>query len=339
MDILIAGAGPIGLATAIAATRRGFDPVVIDTGAIVESIVRYPVGMTFFTTPDRLEIGGHPLVCSSQKATREEALMYYRGVARVEGLRIRPFTRLVGARREGDRIVCELEGTLAEPRHEVVRVDRLVLATGYFGQPNRLEIPGEDLPHVSHYPVEAHSLAGLDVVIVGAKNSAIEQALGAYRAGARVTVVHRADALKSSVKYWLRPDFENRVKAGEIAVRWATQVVEIGPSEVVAHGPAGPIRLPADRVLLLTGYRPDFGLLRSIGIELAPDTGRPSHNPETLESNVPGVYLAGSLTAGRFISEVFIENGRFDGDKIFGDPSSRERATESSGRIDRPVGE
>ena len=336
---IIAGAGPIGLATAIAAKRRGIDPLVVDAGAIAESIVRYPVGMTFFTTPDRLEIGGHPLVCSGQKATREEALMYYRGVARVEGLRVRPFTRLAAARREGDGIVCELEGTLAEPRHETVRVDRLVLATGYFDHPNRLEVPGEDLSHVSHYPVEAHSLAGLDVVIVGAKNSAIEQALGAYRAGARVTVVHRGDALRPSVKYWLRPDFENRVKAGEIGVRWSTQVVEIGPSEVVAHGPAGPILLPADRVLLLTGYRPDFGLLRSIGIELAPDTGRPAHDPNTLESNVPGVYLAGSLTAGRFISEVFIENGRFDGEKIFGDPSSRRQAVDSSGRIDRPVGE
>lgn len=338
-SVLIAGAGPIGLAAAIAAKRRGVDPLVIDTGAIAESIVRYPVGMTFFTTPDRLEIGGHPLVCSGQKATREEALMYYRGVARAEGLRVRPFTRLAAARREGDGIVCDLEGTLAEPRHETVRVDRLVLATGYFDHPNRLEVPGEDLSHVSHYPVEAHSLAGLDVVIVGAKNSAIEQALGAYRAGARVTVVHRGDALRPSVKYWLRPDFENRVKAGEIGVRWSTQVVEIGPSEVVAHGPAGPILLPADRVLLLTGYRPDFGLLRSIGIELAPDTDRPAHDPETLESNVPGVYLAGSLTAGRFISEVFIENGRFDGEKIFGDPSSRRQALDSSGRIERPVGE
>lgn len=339
MSTMIVGAGPIGLATAIAAKRRGIDPLVIDAGAIAESIVRYPVGMTFFTTPDRLEIGGHPLVCSGPKATREEALMYYRGVARVEGLRIRPFTRLAGARRELDGIRCELEGTLAEPRREAVRVDRLVLATGYFGQPNRLEIPGEDLPHVSHYPVESHSLSGLDVVIVGAKNSAIEQALGGYRAGARVTVVHRADALKPSVKYWLRPDFENRVKAGEIAVRWATQVVEIGPSEVVAHGPGGPIRLPADRVLLLTGYRPDFGLLRSIGIELDPGSGRPAHDPQTLESNVPGVYLAGSLTAGRFISEVFIENGRFDGEKIFGDSSSRRQALDLSGRIDRPVGE
>ncbi|MFN0178302.1 MAG: YpdA family putative bacillithiol disulfide reductase [Gemmatimonadales bacterium] len=339
LSTLIVGAGPIGLATAIGAKRRGIDPLVIDAGAIAESIVRYPVGMTFFTTPERLEIGNHPLVCSGQKATREEALMYYRGVARAEGIRVRPFTRLTGARRTSNGIECELTGTLAHARVEALRVERLVLATGYFGHPNLLDVPGERLPHVSHYPVEAHSLAGLDVVIVGAKNSAIEQALGAYRAGARVTVVHRGDGLRPSVKYWLRPDFENRVKAGEIAVRWATRVVEITQDEVVTRGPTGTVNLPADRVLLLTGYRPDFDLLRGMGISLAPDTGRPAHDPETLESNVPGIYLAGSLTAGRLLSEVFIENGRFDGEKIFGDPASRGRAAQSVERIDRPVGE
>lgn len=336
--VLIVGAGPIGLACGIAARRQGLDPLLIDAGAIAESIVRYPVGMLFFTTPERLEIGGHPIVCSGPKPTREEALMYYRGVARAEGLRVEPYRRLVGVRREHGRLRCAVERTLGSRRPETIDADRLVLATGYFGHPNLLGVPGESLPHVSHYSEEPHRLNGLDIVIVGAKNSALELALAAFRAGARVTVVHRAPTLKPSVKYWLRPDFDNRVKAGEIAVRWETTVTEIG-DEVVVQGPGGVERLPADRVFLLTGYHPDFGLLESIGIRLDPETGRPDHDPATLETNVPGVFIAGSLTAGRFISEVFIENGRFDGEKIFGSRPERAEAHAAVERIYRPVGE
>jgi thioredoxin reductase (NADPH) len=320
---LVVGAGPIGLACAIAARRRGIDPLVIDAGAIAESIVRYPVGMVFFTTPDRLEIGGHPFVCAGPKATREEALMYYRGVARAEGLRVRPYTRLVGAERDTDGIACRLERTLGDRRPASVACERLVLAIGYFEHPTLLGVPGEDLPHVSHYSEEAHRLCGLDVVIVGAKNSAVELALNAFRAGARVTVVHRGPSLKPTVKYWLRPDFENRVAAGEIAIRWDSVVEAITAGDVAVRGPVGVERLPADRVFLLTGFRPDFALLRALGVTLDPDSQRPAHDPATLETNVPGVYLAGSLTAGRFISEVFIENGRFDGEKIFGGGGSR----------------
>jgi thioredoxin reductase (NADPH) len=338
-SVLIVGAGPIGLACAISAKRAGQDPLVIDAGAIANSIVRYPVGMVFFTTPDRLEIGGHPLVCSGQKPTREEALMYYRGVVRAEGLRVRPYTRLVSAARTSDGVSCQLESPLGRDQRIRVRCERLVLATGYFDHPNLLGVPGETLPHVGHYPEEPHRLVGLDVVIVGAKNSSIEQALASYRAGARVTVVHRGEGLKPSVKYWLRPDFENRVKAGEIKVRWRTVIEAIGPGEILVRGPAGPERLVADRVLLLTGYRPDFDMLKSIGIELDSETGRPTHDAATLETNVPGVHLAGSLTAGKFISEIFIENGRFDGDRIFGDSATRRQAGEQFSRIDRPLGE
>jgi thioredoxin reductase (NADPH) len=336
---LIVGAGPIGLACAVAARRHGLDPLVIDAGAIAESIVRYPVGMVFFTSPDRLEIGGHPLVCAGAKPTREEALMYYRGVVRTEGLRVRPYTRLVAAERAAGAVRCRQERTLGERRAETVECERLVLATGYFEHPNLLGVPGEDLPHVSHYSEEPHRLAGLDVMIVGAKNSAIELALNAFRAGARVTVVHRGGSLRPSVKYWLRPDFENRVQAGEIAVRWNTVVEAITSGDVAVRGPDGAQRLPADRVFLLTGYRPDFALLSAIGIALDPETGRPAHDPVTLETNVPGVYIAGSLTAGRFISEVFIENGRYDGDRIFGDAEARARAVARAGRTTRPVGE
>ncbi|MGE0551836.1 MAG: YpdA family putative bacillithiol disulfide reductase [Gemmatimonadales bacterium] len=339
-SVLIVGAGPIGLATAISARRRGIDPLLIDAGPIASSIVRYPTGMSFFTTPDRLEIGRHPIVCGGPKPTREEALMYYRGVARVEELRIRTYQRFVGATRAADGFHSEIERTLSEPTRETIVSERLILATGYFDHPNRLNVPGEERPHVSHYSAEPHLLAGLDVVIVGGKNSAVELALNAFRAGARVTLVHRRPELKPSVKYWLRPDFLNRVKAGEIAARWETVVDAIGPRTVTLRDAAGRTsELPADRVFLLTGYRPDFDLLRSLGVELAPDTGRPTHDPTTLETNVPGLYLAGSLTAGRFISEVFIENGRYDGEKIFGTQSEREGAMRRFGEPERPVGE
>ena len=315
-DVLIVGAGPIGLACAVAAKRRGLDPLVVDAGAVVNSVLHYPVGMTFFTTPDLLEIGGHPLACAGQKPTREEALKYYRGVARAEQLRIRPYTRLETARREGDALVCELSG-----RHgpERVRCGRLVLATGYYDHANPLGVPGEDLPHVSHRFDEAHRSFGLDVVVIGGKNSAIEAALELYRAGARVTLVYRRDAFKPTVKYWLKPDIENRIGASQIAARFGAVVLAIEPEAVrIRRGDGQEERLPADRVYALTGYHPDFELFRRIGIALAPGTDRPSCDPETLETNVPGVHLAGSITAGRATSEIFIENGRFDGEKIFG---------------------
>jgi thioredoxin reductase (NADPH) len=336
-EVLIVGAGPIGLACAISARRRGLDPLVIDAGAIANSIARYPVGMVFFTTPERLEIGGHPLVSSGPKATREEALKYYRGVARAEGLRIRTFVRLASAERKDARLGCRLVTRLGE---ETLSSSRLVLATGYFGQPNLLGIPGEDLPHVSHYAEEAHVSTGLDVVIVGAKNSAVEQALNCYRAGARVTLISRGGALKPSVKYWLKPDLENRIKAGEIAARWGATVARIDSRNVVITTGANREELvPADRVYLLTGYQPDFALFLRLGISLEPESCRPSIDPDTLETNVSGVHLAGSVTAGKKISEVFIENGRYDGEKIFGDRESRAHAEALAKTLPRVLGE
>ncbi len=335
--IVIAGAGPIGLACAISAHRRGLDPLVIDAGAIANSIVRYPVGMTFFTTPERLEIGGHPLVCAGQKATREEALKYYRGVVRAEGIRVRPWTRLTGAEQRGGELVCQVATRTGEA---VLACERLVLATGYFDHANRLGVPGEDLPHVSHWFGEPHLSTGLDVVIIGGKNSAVEAALLCFRAGARVTLVYRRPELKPSVKYWLRPDFENRVKAGEIRACLGAEVVEITATAVgVTHHDGREERIPADLVYALTGYHPDFDLFARIGIRFDEATGRPTLDRDTLETNVPGVYLAGSVTAGRNISEVFIENGRFDGEKIFGDRASRVAADVSYRETLRPVGE
>ncbi len=319
-DVLVVGAGPIGLACGIAAKRHALDPLIVDAGAVVNSVAHYPVGMHFFTTPDLMEIGDHPLACAGQKPTREEVLKYYRGVVRAEKLRVRPYTRLVGADPDPAGLRCALEG-----RHgpTELRCRRLVLATGYYDNANLMGVPGEDLPHVSHRFDEAHLSFGLDVVVIGGKNSAIEAALELYRAGARVTLVYRGEALKPSVKYWLKPDIENRIKAGEVGVRFGAEVVKIDGQAVTIRAHGREERLAADRVYALTGYHPDFDLFRRIGIALDPVTDRPACDPETLETNVAGVFLAGSISAGRATSEIFIENGRFDGEKIFGAPATR----------------
>ncbi|MBI2073042.1 MAG: YpdA family putative bacillithiol disulfide reductase [Gemmatimonadetes bacterium] len=335
--VLIAGAGPIGLACAISAQRRGLDPLVIDAGALANSIARYPAGMVFFTTSERLEIGGHPFVSAGPKATREEALKYYRGVARAEGLRVWTYTKLVSAARRTDRIECEVHVRLGSTR---LAGARLVLATGYFDHPNRLGLPGEALPHVSHYFDDPHLGYGQDVVVIGGKNSAAEAALQLFRAGARVTLVYRGREFPPTVKYWLRPDLENRIKAGEIAARLGAQVTDITPCEVgIVRADGAAERLPADRVYALTGYHTDFELFRRIGIAVDEVSGKPRINPGSLETNVPGVHVAGSLTAGRKLSEIFIENGRFDGEKIFGDAASRTRAERVYAGLRREVGE
>ena len=328
-SVIIAGAGPIGLACAISAKRRGLDPLIIDAGAIANSIVRYPVNMTFFTTPERLEIGGHPLVCAGAKATREEALKYYRGVARVEALRVKTFTTLI------DKNTVETRFG-----REQITCETLVLATGYFDHVNKLNVPGEELPHVRHYFDEAHLSSGLDVVVIGGKNSAVEAALQLFRAGARTTIVYRGATWPKSVKYWLRPDLENRIKAGEIQARLGSQVVEVTPRDVLVRGALGnEERIPADRVYSLIGFHPDLDLFSRIGIAFDPETGRPQINPETLETSVPGVFVAGSVTAGNKISEIFIENGRFDGEKIFGSPAERRQARDLYQGIRRETGE
>jgi thioredoxin reductase (NADPH) len=314
-EVLIVGAGPVGLACGVSARQRGMDPLIVDAGAIVNSIAHYPIQMGFFTTPDLLEIGGHPLVCTGQKPVREEAMMYYRGVVRAERLRVQTYTSLLGAMLTADGIVASLAGTGGE---EELRCSRLVVATGYYDNPRRLDVPGEALPHVSHYFDEAHHSAGLDVVVVGGKNSAVEAALLLYRAGARVTIVCRKAQIGETVKYWMRPDIENRIKAGEIAARMNSSVKEILPRCVVVSGADGSYeRLAADRVYALTGYLPDTGLLRRIGVGIEEVSGRPTHDPATLETNVPGVFLAGSICAGYRTSDIFIENGRLDGERIF----------------------
>lgn len=319
-DVVVAGAGPIGIACAISAKRRGLDPLLVDAGAVVNSIVRYPIGMSFFTTPELMEIGGHPLTCSGEKPTREEALMYYRNVVRREGLRTQLYAKLIGAKRVDDVLVCELRGTSSVPVPEEIRCRRLVLATGYYDQPRLMGVPGEDLQHVSHYFDEAHRSFGLKVVVIGGRNSAVEAALALFRAGADVTLIYRGTEFPPSVKYWIKPDIENRIRAGEIRARLGAEVRKIDRSQVHIRDSDGKEEsLEAHRVYALTGFLPDTDLFRRIGIEIDADSGKPAIDPETRETNVPGVYMAGSITAGYRTSDIFIENGRFDGNKIFGE--------------------
>jgi thioredoxin reductase (NADPH) len=316
-DVVIVGGGPSGLATAIGAARAALDYEVLEKGALVDSIFRFPRDMVFFTTPDLLEIGGLPFTTPYEKPTRVEALAYYRRVADAYRLQVS-----LGVRVDGIEAVAG-----AEPRFDVRgtgpdggpverRARTVVVAIGYYDHPNRLGVPGEDLPHVSHYYTEAHGFYRKRVVVVGGKNSAAEAALDLRRAGAHVTLVHRRDALGESIKYWVRPNIENRVKEGAIAARFGTRVLEIRPDAVVVEGPAGREELPADGVFLLTGYHPDRELLESAGVRVDAATCKPEHDPETLETNVPGLYLAGAVVSGNETNRIFIENGRFHGEKV-----------------------
>jgi thioredoxin reductase (NADPH) len=243
--------------------------------------------------------------------------MYYRGVARSEEVRVRPYTLLLEATRAGDGLECRMETRLGPER---IRCSRLVLATGYYDHPNMMGVAGEELPHVHHYFDEAHRSSGQRVVVIGGKNSAVEAALELFRAGARVTLVYRRSEFRPSVKYWMVPDIRNRIAAGEIEARFGAEVMEIEQTCVIIRAADGSREeLPCDRVYALTGYRPDFDLFRRVGIELDPETCAPAMNPETHGTNVRGVYMAGSITTGWETSDVFIENGRFDGEKIFAD--------------------
>jgi thioredoxin reductase (NADPH) len=318
-DVLIVGAGPAGLAVAIAAQKAGLGSLIVEKGALVNSILHFPTGMTFFTTPDLLEIGGLPFVTPYEKPTRGEALRYYRRVVDTYALEIAFDERVEAIAPEGDGFVVRSR-CLAPARtgsEEARRARSVVFATGYYDQPNRMGVPGEDLPHVSHYYDDPHPFFRKRVVVVGGKNSAAIAALELYRAGAAVvTLVHRDAALSGSIKYWIKPDIENRIREGSVQALLETRVCEIRPDRVVVQGPSGRAEIPADAVFLLTGYLPDAALMREAGVRVDPDTLRPEHDPETLETNVPGLFVAGSIVSGRDTGRTFIENGRLHGDVI-----------------------
>ncbi|MGI9102415.1 MAG: YpdA family putative bacillithiol disulfide reductase [Terriglobales bacterium] len=331
-DVVVVGAGPSGLATAIEAQRVGRRVACIDKGCLVNSLYHYPANMTFFTTPELLEIGDIPFPSAHTKPTREEALEYYRKVAEHYRLDIRQYQRVervsgkdgdfrITTCRMGTEILGALETESQGKLEEMMeyRARKLVIATGYYDLPNLMSVPGEELPKVFHYYREPHPFYDRDVVVIGGKNSAAIAALELWRHGARVTLVHRHDGLHGNVKYWIKPDIENRIKNGEVAAFFNTSVTRIEPDSVTILTPDGERRLKNDFVFALTGYHPDYAFLRSLGVQLTSDECRPIVDPATLETNVPGIYVAGVIVAGSKTNEIFIENGRFHGQHIAAD--------------------
>jgi thioredoxin reductase (NADPH) len=323
-DIICIGAGPTGLACAIEARRAGMRPLVIDKGCLCNSIYHYPVNMVFFTTPELLEIGDLPLVCAAEKPTRVEALKYYRKATEHYALELRLFERVLQVEGSNGRftVVTRTEKGIEQK----YQGKKIAVASGYYDLPNTLNVPGEELPHVSHYYTEPHEYWNQDVVVIGGKNSAAEAALDLFRNGAKVTVVHRDAQLGATIKYWVRPDIENRIKAGQVRALFQTHVKQITRDDVIVANGAGEKRLPARQVFALTGYHPDFTFIESLGVHLDPETRKPALDPNTLESNVPGVHLAGVVIGGRHTSEIFIENGRFHGKQIIDGLAGKQRS-------------
>lgn len=316
-DVIVIGGGPTGLACAIEAQRAGFSHLVIEKGCVVNSLFHYPTQLVFFTTPELLEIGDLPFVCEREKPNRQEALKYYRRVVDTYKLNVNQYERVLGVNGSDGDFRVETELVMTGERRSF-RAKKIVIAIGYFDRPNLIGIPGEDLPKVSHYYKDAHPFYDRDVAIIGAANSAAIAALDLYRHGARVTIIHRQATLRPTIKYWILPDIENRIKNGEIKAHFQTIVTEIKPTSIRIHHLATgeESELPNDFVFALTGYHTDNDFLRSVGIEIDPETMKPKHNPETMESNVKGIYLAGVVIAGKETGKIFIENGRFHGGQI-----------------------
>jgi thioredoxin reductase (NADPH) len=315
-DLVIVGAGPCGLAAAISAQRAGLKPVVIESQVAVSTIAAYPAYVRFFSTAEKLAIGELPFVIATEKPSRRDALAYYRAVVQHFHVPLRQREKVTAIEKEsaGDGFVVRSVTQAGEERR--TRARAVVVATGYFGSPNRLGVPGEDLTHVSHTYHEGHEAFLQDAVVVGGGNSAAEAALDLWRSGARVTLVHFGPTFDKKIKPWVLPDFSNRVKEGLIGARWNARVVAIDADHVVIRTPQGEDRLKADRVYIMTGFAPSLDLLRQTGVTIDRGTGIPRHNPETLETSVPGVYIAGVVVAGFDANKVFIENGRYHGDRI-----------------------
>ena len=313
-DLLVVGAGPTGLACAIEAQKAGFRVVLVDKGCVCNSLFHYPAHMTFFTTPELLEIGDIPFPSPNAKPTRNEALQYYRLVAAHYKLDVRQYHRVERITGTDGAFTVHIVDRFGRPSSLQSR--KLALSTGYYDLPNYMGIPGEDLSKVHHYYVDPHPYFEMDVVVIGGKNSAAIVALELWRSGARVTLVHRGPGIQPHVKYWIKPDIENRIKNGEIKAYFHSHVVEVAPDTVSVQTPQGCIELKNDFVFAMTGYHLDFSFLEAMGIRFEGPDRLPVCDPETLESNVPGIYLAGVIVAGMRTNEIFIENGRFHSHQI-----------------------
>lgn len=310
LDAIVVGAGPTGLACGIELKKRGLQAVLFDKGCLTNSIYNYPVHMVFFTTPELLEIGGIPMTALGEKPVRGEALKYYRRVAAHYGLEIHQYEPVLSFEGEDGYF------TVRTGKGAIYQARKIILATGYYDRPNLLGVPGEDLPKVQHYYKEAHPYYDHDVIVVGGKNSAAIAALELHWTGARVTLVHRRAELSPNIKYWIRPNIDNRIAANEVKAYFKSTVERIESASVTLLTPDGPLTVKNDYVFALTGYHPDTEFLARHGITFDPVTQRPYTNPDTYESARPGVYLAGVLVAGMHTNEIFIENGRFHGAAI-----------------------
>ena len=338
-DLLVVGAGPCGLAVGIAARQAGLSCILLDRRTIVSTIERYPLQMTFFSTPERIEIGGIPFIASHEKPPRADGLIYYRRVAEHFGLDVRPGEDVVAVAREA-------EGTFAvevSRPHDTkcYRAANVVFATGYYDNPNFLGVPGEDLPHVAHYFLEGHPYWHRRVIVIGAGNSSVDAALECWRAGATVTLVHFGEGFDRTVKAWVLPDITNRVKEGSIAARWRSRIRAITPTDVeIVSDPGGAVeRLPADAVLAMTGYHADTTLLRGLGVPVDEQSGVPEHDERTMATPVEGVYLAGVIASGNDANRLFIENSRQHGELIVADVLARRRLNPAArSRSGRPSG-
>lgn len=324
LDLLVIGAGPTGIAVGAEARRRGLSTLLVDQGPLVASLQAYPTDLVFFTTRERLEIADVPFTVPDAKPNRRQALVYYREVVKRHRVPLALYetVREVEPVEEGPEGARFVVRSVQDDRVRERRARAVALATGYFWNPKRLGVPGEDLPWIRSRYVEPYPHFSQRVVVVGGGNSAAKTALDLWRNGARVTLIHRRTALRDGVKYWIRPDIDNRIAEGSIEARFDTRVLafedgrETGERGVAVEGPGGRERVPADAVYVLIGYLPDSDLQRRAGVEVDPETLIPAFNPETCESNVPGLYVAGTLQAGRFTSRIFIENSRDHGRRI-----------------------
>ena len=329
VDVAVVGAGPCGLAVGVATRRRDLSCTLFEQGCVVSSIAQYPTYVTFFSTAERIAIGGIPFTVATEKPTRRDAMAYYRGVVDACDLDVRPYEKVERVEATGAvEVTRALQRAGGGPDRGFVVHSRsalgahrtsartVVLATGYFGSPNRLGVPGEDLPHVTHYYREGHEAFRRHALVVGGGNSSVETAIDLVRCGARVTVVHLGPTFDRNIKPWVRPAFEACVREGTIELQWSTRVTGIEPGVVHLAGEHGAAARAADHVYLMTGFTPSSELVGPLGVHVDAVTGVPAHDPETMESNVPGVYVAGVLVSGNDANKIFIENGRDHGELI-----------------------
>jgi thioredoxin reductase (NADPH) len=314
-EVIIVGAGPCGLAAAIALQEKGIHPLIIEKGNVVETLYRFPTHQTFFSTPEKLEIADVPFIISERKPRRHQALAYYRHVARVKQVRINRYETVTAITRMDDHRF-RIDSKRRDGSTPSYIAPFVVVATGYYDQPNRLNIPGGDLDKVIHYFKEAHPFFDQDVVVIGGKNSAVDATLELEKAGARVTVLYRGSQFSDDIKPWVLPEFLSLIRHGKVNMEFNAEVKEIGAHHVVYEVNGERKTIPNDFVLAMTGYHPDHSFLTRIGVGIDQETGRPHYDEETMETNVPNLFVAGVIAAGNNANEIFIENGRFHGPKI-----------------------